>query len=196
MLGEIDSRVRALVFAIRHWARIYGVTNPNPGYWISNFAMSCLVVYYLQRVSNPVLPAVERLIKSCDGIVELKPPAEIGFESTNSDSLANLLLGFFEFYGKGDERDFGEGLCILDAFDLADSNGKVGGCVSTTERGRFLRKAREVTRLLRGELGRETCDASRPWGAQTLFVKNSPSKPTLTATDLFKDLPSEQRGSS
>ncbi|XP_043267459.1 speckle targeted PIP5K1A-regulated poly(A) polymerase-like [Venturia canescens] len=46
--GEIDYRVRPLIFTIRHWAQHVGITNPALGRWITNISITFLVLFYLQ----------------------------------------------------------------------------------------------------------------------------------------------------
>jgi len=60
LMGEIDSRVRPLVCAVRRWAKAVGLTNPSPGRWISNFSLTLLTVFYLQK--QDVLPSLGTLI--------------------------------------------------------------------------------------------------------------------------------------
>ena len=68
-LGELDSRVRPLVFTIRQWARCQKVTRSVPGPWPSNFALVLLAVYFLQTLPQPVLPSVQELIKQTGIII-------------------------------------------------------------------------------------------------------------------------------
>lgn len=66
MMGEIDWRVRPLVFAIRRWAKEVHLTNSSPGRWITNFSLTLLVLAFLQKPlsSPPVLPTLNELTKS------------------------------------------------------------------------------------------------------------------------------------
>lgn len=65
MMGELDHRVRPLVFAVRSWAKAAGVTNSSPGKWISNFSLTLLVLAFLQKPfrSPPILPCLNTLVK-------------------------------------------------------------------------------------------------------------------------------------
>lgn len=65
MMGELDERVRPLVFVIRQWAKAVGITNSSPGKWISNFSLSLLVLAFLQKPlrSPPILPSLNTLVK-------------------------------------------------------------------------------------------------------------------------------------
>lgn len=57
--GILDWRLRPLVFTIRRWAAEVGLTNPSPGRWITNFSLTLLVIFYLQRAK--VLPSLDSL---------------------------------------------------------------------------------------------------------------------------------------
>ncbi|CAH0381406.1 unnamed protein product [Bemisia tabaci] len=113
LLGYIDWRVRPLVFTVRWWAKEVMLTNsPHPGHWITNFSLTLLVIFFLQREN--ILPSLDFLMKTAgpeddrvteDGInctflrdlSKLPQP-----EQKNSKSLAELLLRFFEFYSTFD----------------------------------------------------------------------------------------------
>lgn len=64
LMGEMDQRVRPLVFAIRKWASMVGLTNSSPGRWISNFSLTLLVLAFLQSpLSNKaILPSLNTLV--------------------------------------------------------------------------------------------------------------------------------------
>uniref|UniRef100_A0AAV2LAB8 Poly(A) RNA polymerase, mitochondrial n=1 Tax=Knipowitschia caucasica TaxID=637954 RepID=A0AAV2LAB8_KNICA len=107
VFGELDPRVRALVFTVRCWARAHGITSSIPGAWITNFSLTIMVVFFLQRRSPPILPTLDQL-------KELAGPSQkciidgndCTFSSdfdkiqmkSNSESLDRLLSDFFEFY--------------------------------------------------------------------------------------------------
>lgn len=110
MFGQIDSRVMPLVFTVRRWAQAVGLTNPSPGRWISNFSLTCLVIYYLQQLPSPILPAINTLVHQArrpedvqiteDGVncTFLRDLNQLKFTTTNETSLERLLVEFFEFY--------------------------------------------------------------------------------------------------
>ncbi|XP_067637405.1 poly(A) RNA polymerase, mitochondrial [Eurosta solidaginis] len=113
MFGELDERVRPLTFCIRRWAQTCGLTNPSPGRWITNFSLTCLVIFFLQQVKKPILPTINALMKSAapddirlteDGINCSfgRDFERIGFSSENTVKLSELLLEFFEFYSQFD----------------------------------------------------------------------------------------------
>ncbi|XP_049531661.1 poly(A) RNA polymerase, mitochondrial [Anopheles darlingi] len=127
LFGELDHRVRPLTFAIRRWAQAVGLTNQAPGYWITNFSLTMLVMYFLQQLPAPILPSINKLIqlsaatKESNGVVP--PLARLGgdgedaewvcsflknpsiyecFRSTNQSTLEELLHQFFTFYAQFD----------------------------------------------------------------------------------------------
>ncbi|XP_016948563.1 poly(A) RNA polymerase, mitochondrial [Drosophila biarmipes] len=113
MFGEMDPRVRPLTFSIRRWAQTCGLTNPSPGRWISNFSLTCLVMFFLQQLRQPILPTIGALAKAAeagdsrvteDGIncTFARDVERLGFRSRNQSSLSELLLQFFEFYSQFD----------------------------------------------------------------------------------------------
>ncbi|XP_055902645.1 poly(A) RNA polymerase, mitochondrial [Eupeodes corollae] len=113
MFGEMDNRVRPLTFCIRKWAQSCGLTNPSPGRWISNFSLTCLVIFFLQQMKTPLLPPINLLIKSAkpedirvteDGIncTFRRDWRDLPFKTKNTSSVSDLLLQFFEFYSQFD----------------------------------------------------------------------------------------------
>lgn len=59
--GAVDPRVRALVFTVRCWARAHSLTSSIPGAWITNFSLTMMVIFFLQRRSPPILPTLDYL---------------------------------------------------------------------------------------------------------------------------------------
>ena len=55
--AHLDPRVCPLVFMVRYWAKLNGITNNNPGYWITNYPLTLLVIFFLQTRPHPVVPA-------------------------------------------------------------------------------------------------------------------------------------------
>ena len=113
MFGECDERVRPLTFCIRRWANACGLTNPSPGRWISNFSLTCLVMFFLQQHKQPILPTINSLMKSAaqedvrvteDGIncTFGRSFERTGFRCRNRSQISELLLQFFEYYSQFD----------------------------------------------------------------------------------------------
>lgn len=117
MFTQIDERVAPLVSSIRRWAQTNGVTNTCPGVWISNFSLTCLVIFYLQQLMKPVLPAINTLVAQArpqdrriaeEGELQctfLRDLNLLNFKKENTDSLDRLLIGFFEFYSQMDFKE-------------------------------------------------------------------------------------------
>lgn len=118
MFGNIDDRVMPLVFSIRRWAQSVGLTNASPGRWISNFSLTCLVIFFLQQLNPPILPSINTLITQSrqpedsriteDGVncTFLRDLNCLQFDSSaNTTALAQLLADFFEFYSQMDFRE-------------------------------------------------------------------------------------------
>lgn len=59
LYGQIDSRVKPLVFTIRKWAKDNKVTNISPGKTITNFSLTLLVIFYLQQIN--ILPIISKM---------------------------------------------------------------------------------------------------------------------------------------
>ncbi|TMS09295.1 Poly(A) RNA polymerase, mitochondrial [Larimichthys crocea] len=107
LYGELDPRVRHLVFTVRCWARTHGITSSIPGAWISNFSLTVMVLFFLQRRSPPIIPTLDHL-KDLAGpadksVIEgndctfVSDFSKIQLES-NTETLEQLLHEFFEFY--------------------------------------------------------------------------------------------------
>lgn len=108
IFGEIDSRVRPLIFAVRYWASQIGLTNDSPGGTITNFSLTCFVICFLQLLEDPILPTLNQLIKSArledcritdDNIncTFLRDLSTVKFQTSNTTSLELLLIEFFQF---------------------------------------------------------------------------------------------------
>ncbi|XP_043280667.1 poly(A) RNA polymerase, mitochondrial-like isoform X2 [Venturia canescens] len=105
--GEVDYRVRPLIFTIRHWAHHVGITNPVPGRWITNFSITLLVLFYLQQ--KRIIPSLDELEKltvgsnvQSVGCPFLCDVTKLPIIDTNNDSLETLLSGFLEYYSTFD----------------------------------------------------------------------------------------------
>lgn len=56
-VSSCDVKIQQLVFMVRHWARKHELTRSNPGPWMSNFMLTLLVLFYLQK--QHCLPALQ-----------------------------------------------------------------------------------------------------------------------------------------
>eukprot|EP00057_Strongylocentrotus_purpuratus_P033746 XP_792619.3 PREDICTED: poly(A) RNA polymerase, mitochondrial [Strongylocentrotus purpuratus] len=107
IFGRLDPRVRPLVFMVRHWARLNGITNNNPGYWITNYPLTLLVIFFLQTRPEPVLPALNKIAMfepSSEGMEEEEKDVDLVFTdeacikvSRNKETPTELLQEFFHF---------------------------------------------------------------------------------------------------
>ncbi|XP_022106166.1 poly(A) RNA polymerase, mitochondrial-like [Acanthaster planci] len=106
VFSQLDPRVRPLVFVIRHWARHHGITNRVPGYWITNFPLTLLVVFFLQTRPQPVVPSFDYLRSLADESdstiidgTDCTIPGDLSKvePSKNTQSTAELLQEFFTF---------------------------------------------------------------------------------------------------
>uniref|UniRef100_A0AAR2JDI2 RL domain-containing protein n=1 Tax=Pygocentrus nattereri TaxID=42514 RepID=A0AAR2JDI2_PYGNA len=162
--GSLDARVRYLVFTVRCWARVHGITSGIPGAWITNFSLTVLVLFFLQQRTPAVLPTLDQL----------------------RDLAEKLLQEFFEFYGsfafnrssinirKGREQNKPEAaaLYIQNPFETSLN---VSKNVNATQLERFVALCRESAWLLQqGEVLKRSATPSAdqipPWGLAALLL--------------------------
>uniref|UniRef100_A0A2K5MGL6 Mitochondrial poly(A) polymerase n=1 Tax=Cercocebus atys TaxID=9531 RepID=A0A2K5MGL6_CERAT len=98
--GTLDSRVRALVFGIRCWARAHSLTSSIPGAWITNFSLTMMVIFFLQRRSPPILPTLDSLKTLAEGNnCTFVRDLIFFFFSGNTETLEFFFFFFFEYFG-------------------------------------------------------------------------------------------------
>lgn len=103
--SSVDWRVGPVCLAIKSWAKDNAIIDSFNGA-LSSYAVELMVVFYLQNCSPPVLPCLQKTdyqyFSPIDDIMsyeylpdlsQLKP-----FESQNKQSLAELYVGFFDYY--------------------------------------------------------------------------------------------------
>ncbi|NXT08985.1 PAPD1 protein, partial [Prunella fulvescens] len=197
--GCLDSRVRALVFTVRCWARVHGLTNSAPGTWITNFSLTMMVMFFLQRRSPPIIPTLDQLKELADekdkhiiggydcsfvsDLRKIKP-------TKNTETLDVLLGEFFEFFGnfdfrknsinlrKGKEVNKPESspLYIWNPFEQ-DLN--ISKNVNQPQLEKFIAMARESAWILQKEDKTQQMINKEPWGLAALLIpfgKNNSSK--------------------
>ncbi|XP_006874089.1 PREDICTED: poly(A) RNA polymerase, mitochondrial [Chrysochloris asiatica] len=191
MYGALDSRVRALVFSIRCWARAHSLTSSIPGAWITNFSLTMMVIFFLQRRSPPILPSLDYLQTLADPedecIIEghnctftgdlnkIKP-------SGNTETLELLLKEFFEYFGnfafnkssinirQGKEQNKPESspLHIQNPFEISLNISKN---VNQSQLQKFVELARESAWILQQEdKDRPSPSRNQPWGLAALLL--------------------------
>ncbi|XP_058914321.1 poly(A) RNA polymerase, mitochondrial [Kogia breviceps] len=221
--GALDSRVRALVSSIRCWARAHSLTSSIPGAWITNFSLTVMVIFFLQRRSPPILPTLDYLKTLADAedkcIIEghnctfvrdfnrIKP-------SGNAETLELLLKEFFEYFGnfafnknsinirQGREQNKPESspLHIQNPFETSLNISKN---VSQSQLQKFIDLARESAWILHQEdKDRLPPSNNQPWGLAALLlpsVANSMSlakKKKKTSSERIKNLLESIKSSS
>ncbi|KAJ7985002.1 hypothetical protein DPEC_G00360610 [Dallia pectoralis] len=113
LCSGLDSRLRPLVYTIRYWAKqkLLAGNPTGAGPLLNNYALTLLVIFYLQKCDPPVLPTVNQLKDmACDEevcVIEgwncTFPSQPIAVPSSkNTQDLCALLSGFFSFYAQFD----------------------------------------------------------------------------------------------
>lgn len=215
MFGQMDARVRPLVFCIRRWAKSTGLTNPSPGRWISNFSLTMLVLFFLQSLKQPILPSINHLIRKArkedlrvteDGIncTFLKDLSAMDVKTTNTSSIDELLIEFYEFYSSFDFTNRGISLNEAKSILKPDHSAmyivnplepllNVSKNLSMEETERFRIEVRNAAWILESDMQSNRMPGE-PWGLLNLFKTNQKSlirpqmffKPRMVdVTDLF-----------
>uniref|UniRef100_A0A4W5Q1C0 Speckle targeted PIP5K1A-regulated poly(A) polymerase n=1 Tax=Hucho hucho TaxID=62062 RepID=A0A4W5Q1C0_9TELE len=113
LCSGLDSRLRPLVYTIRYWAKQKQLAgNPSgAGPLLNNYALTLLVIFYLQKCDPPVLPTLDHLKDmACEEeecVIEgwncTFPSQPIAVPpSKNTQDLCALLSGFFSFFAQFD----------------------------------------------------------------------------------------------
>ncbi|CAL8283591.1 unnamed protein product [Merluccius merluccius] len=113
LCSGLDARLRPLVYTIRYWARQKELAGNvgGPGPLLNNYALTLLVIFFLQNTDPPVLPTVDQLkhmaceeeecvIEGWDCTFPSQPIAVP--PSKNQQDLCGLLAAFFSFYATFD----------------------------------------------------------------------------------------------
>lgn len=101
-LLQSDPRLTPVAVVVKYWARVHGFSGTGK---LTNYALTMLVLFYLQQAPVSILPPVE--------LLQRDPESELivdgwnaGFSddydrlpgSTNTSSISELLGGFFQYY--------------------------------------------------------------------------------------------------
>lgn len=216
LYGEIDDRVRPLVFCLRKWASLVGLTNSStPGRWITNFSLTVMILFFLQNIKKQILPSLSLLIKSAtpndirvteDNIncTFLRDLNKLSFKTENTDSLHHLLLQFYEFYSTFNFQQNGISLIEGRSITKPDHSAiwitnplepllNVSKNVSYEELEKLKLETRNAAWVLESTIDKNKDPSS--WGLMNLFrSKKRVVKPEMffksrlvDVTDLFKD---------
>lgn len=109
--SECDPRVKPLVMVIKLWAQNAGITDAKLKR-LAGFAVVLLVIHYLQvGCDPPVAPALQQLFPQVfpisnnahiDMLTADIPQQIRSFKSDNTQSLGELLIGFFQYFSSFD----------------------------------------------------------------------------------------------
>jgi len=58
-LTSFDVRIQRLMHTVRYWAKLHRVLGSGGG--LTSYALTLLVIYYLQSVKDPLIPSIERM---------------------------------------------------------------------------------------------------------------------------------------
>lgn len=159
-----------------------GVCKITPGPWIKNYGMNLLTVFYLQQLK--ILPPINDItnlnrVKAIDSeavfITDLKT---LDFKTTNTDSIAELLVGFFKFYSNFEFNKcaicLDQGITVkkvdLSVVDILDFFGTENTtCNVTPKEFKKLKKAFDDSNAVELEFHRPERSADESWGLVKWF---------------------------
>lgn len=115
LVCDVDPRIQALMYNVRYWAKLKQLAgNPSGGLRVTNYALTMMVILYMQQLDMPILPSIEQLAKfaadagqtcNIDGW-DCSFGSDLGklrsMAAANTDRLPHLLAGFFSFYATFD----------------------------------------------------------------------------------------------
>nr|XP_020494246.2 poly(A) RNA polymerase, mitochondrial [Labrus bergylta] len=195
LYGELDPRVRSLVFTVRCWARTHAITSSIPGAWITNFSLTFMVLFFLQKRSPPIIPTLDHLRalagpedksliegNDCTFVSDFSKIRPL----SNTETLEKLLCEFFEFYStfsfsqksinvrKGKEQNKPE-VAPLHIQNPFETSLNVSKNVNAVQLERFIALCQESSWLLQQSETRTPGvstdgNTATPWGLATLLM--------------------------
>lgn len=210
LCSELDGRVRPLVYTLRCWAQGRGLSGSGP--LLNNYALTLLVIYFLQTRDPPVLPSVSQLTQKAGEQVEVDgwdcsfPRDASRLEpSTNKEPLSSLLAQFFSCVSCWDLRgsllslregqalpvagglpsNLSEGLRLgpMNLQDPFDLSHNVAANVTSRVAGRLQNCCRAAANYCRSLQYQRRSSRGRDWGLLPLLQPSSPSS-MLSATPI------------
>ncbi|XP_074670041.1 speckle targeted PIP5K1A-regulated poly(A) polymerase [Strix aluco] len=199
LCADADARVRPLVYAVRLWAKQQGLAgNPSGGGpLLNNYALTLLVLFFLQTRSPPVLPTVARL-RDLAGPEDRAVVA--GWDCTfprdaaalapsaNTETPSSLLAEFFRVFSDFDfagqlvslregrasplpppENPEGLKLGPLNLQDPFELDHNVAANVNAKTAARLARCCRRAAKFCRSLRYRRKSAKGRAWGLTRLF---------------------------
>lgn len=148
--------------------------------------MNLLTIFYLQQLEKPILPPLidianlERQKSPNSETTFINDLSQLKFKTTNSDSVADLIIGFMKFYAQFDfskyaihpeggiaiEKTDGSNIDIIDLFGTEN--------VATNVNRRYsniLRRALMVSDKIAFDLAGEVRRAHESWGLVQFYKK-------------------------
>ncbi|KAM9199281.1 poly(A) RNA polymerase, mitochondrial isoform 1-T2 [Mergus octosetaceus] len=188
--GTLDPRVRALVFSLRCWARVHGLTNSVPGTWITNFSLTMMVMFFLQKRSPPIIPTLDQLKELADekdkhiiGGYDCSFVSDLSKinPTKNTETLDELLCDFFEYFGNFDFRKNSLNLrrgkevnkpesSPLYIWNPFEQDLNISKNVNQPQLEKFVAMARESAWILQKEDRTQRMINKEPWGLAALLI--------------------------
>ncbi|XP_046430293.1 speckle targeted PIP5K1A-regulated poly(A) polymerase-like isoform X1 [Neodiprion fabricii] len=111
---SLDVRLKPLMIIIKFWAELFGIAGMGK---ISNYALTLLIIFFLQQPERAMVPTVVQLQSSCKPEFvqgwQVNYDENIKLQNTkNENSIPSLLYEFFDFYAGFDLGS--KVLCPLD----------------------------------------------------------------------------------
>ncbi|XP_061094094.1 poly(A) RNA polymerase, mitochondrial isoform X1 [Conger conger] len=218
LYGRMDRRVRAMVLSLRCWAQVHGLTNNFPGAWITNFSLTTMIIFFLQRRSPPLIPPLDQLRElagprdeciiegnDCTFVSDISRVKNLD----NTETLDHLLQEFFVFYanfpfnqmsinirkGKEDYKPDSSPLYIQNPFELSQN---VSKNVNPTQLERLVTLCQESAWLLNEGWAKQRASTEpSPWGmgalllpslSQSIRNKSKKGRVLQPASERFKNL--------